>query len=284
MLVLGDALLDVRVDPAAPVAAGGDVAARIELLPGGQGANVAVRLARRGVAVTLVTGIADDASGELLGAALRAEGVDVRPLPVERTGTVVVLGDARGERTMLSQRPAFAALIDPDALPAAAWTAVSGYLLHEPSGRELMARLAARHGRCALLGCAVPDDLRETWRTAADALRPDLLVANREEALHLAPPGAPGVAITDANGARLSIGGVTVSARTVDAAPARDTTGAGDAVAAALLAELLDEAWPPPRDAMQAAIDAAVTLGSRVVRVDGAQGRVEGERPPLVPA
>lgn len=284
VLVLGDALLDVRVDPAAPVRSGSDVPARIEVLPGGQGANVAVRLARRGVAVTLVTGLADDAAGELLGAALEAEGVTVRALPVERTGSVVVMGEARGERTMLSQRPSLAALMDVDALPAAAWTVVSGYLLHEPAGRELVVGLASRHGRRALLGCAVPDDLRDAWRTAAGALRADLLLANRDEARRLAPPDTPGVAITDASGATLTIGGVTVSAVTTTAGPARDTTGAGDAVAAALLAELLDAAWPPTRDAMQVAIDAAVTLGGRVARVAGAQGRVEGERPTRVPA
>ena len=283
VLVLGDTLLDVRAEPAAPVRSGRDAPARIELLPGGQGANVAVRLARRGVAVTLVTALGDDAAGHLLGAALEDEGVAVRCLPVERTGSVVVLGDARGERTMLSQRPSFTELIDVDALPPAAWTVVSGYLLHEPVGRIMVVALAARHGRRALLGCAVPDDLRDAWRTAAAALRPDLLLANRDEARLVAPPDPPGIAITDARGATLGIGDVTVSAVTA-AAPALDTTGAGDAVAAALLAELLDSAWPPPRDAMQQAIDAAVTLGARVARVAGAQGRVEGERPTRVPA
>ena len=49
VVVIGDATLDVTVAPAEPMRHGGDVAAAIRLAPGGQGANVAVRLARRAV-------------------------------------------------------------------------------------------------------------------------------------------------------------------------------------------------------------------------------------------
>ena len=284
VVVLGDALLDVRVAPADPVRRGSDVPARIDLLPGGQGANVAVRLARLGVAVSLVTGLARDRSGEQLRATLESEGIDLCAVPVESTGTVVVLAERDGERTMLSQRPALAHLVDLHLVPDAPWLVVSGYLLHEAAGNELARALATRAGgRRALLGCAVPDRAVDGWRRAAAALDPDLLLANRDEAVRLGQAGARGMAVTDASGATLTIAGVTVNS-SAPAAAARDTTGAGDAVAAGLLAGLVGAPWPPPRQTMLDAIEAAVALGSRVARVTGAQGRVGGERSAGAPA
>ena len=92
--VIGDALLDVRALPATPLRPGADVPASIDLGPGGQGANVAVRLARRGVPTRLVCRIGPDAAGDLLRRALAADGVEVLDLGAERTGAVVVLVDA----------------------------------------------------------------------------------------------------------------------------------------------------------------------------------------------
>lgn len=278
IVVLGDALLDVRAVPNGPVDRGSDVPARIGVGPGGQGANVAVRLARQGIAVTLVAGLADDAAGGLVRAGLEADGVVLRPLEVPATGSVIVLGEAGGERTMLSDRAPFAHLVDAAALPAAGWLIVSGYLLHEPAAVELCARLATLDIRRVLVGCAVRDDRVAGWRAAAGALRPDLLVLNRDEASRLAPAGEENLAVTDATGASLRIGGLGVRSLTPAAAPAIDTTGAGDAFAATLVAGLAASAWPPSREAMQDALEAAVALAGRVVRVVGAQGRVAGER------
>ena len=53
--VVGDCLLDVTVASSGPIVRGGDEPARIELGPGGQAANVAVRLARGGASVRLIT-------------------------------------------------------------------------------------------------------------------------------------------------------------------------------------------------------------------------------------
>ncbi|HSK93846.1 MAG TPA: PfkB family carbohydrate kinase [Candidatus Angelobacter sp.] len=282
ILVIGDALLDVRVVPEEAPRPGGDVPARVNLLPGGQGANVAVRLARRGIEVILVTALADDAAGSVLRRAIEDEGIDLRGLAASGTGTVVVIGDRGGERTMLSQRPPFAPAIDIGAMPEAAWTVVSGYLLHEPEAPALLARLAARDGRRALLGCAVPDRLVDAWRRAAREYAPHLVLANRLEAARLIPRRDVGMAITDAAGATLSVGGVTVSSSTGTVAPARDTTGAGDAFAAALISALANGEWPPSREAMQDAVEAAVAAGSLVARVTGAQTRVAGERRGMV--
>jgi sugar/nucleoside kinase (ribokinase family) len=277
--VLGDAHLDVRVVPAAAVRSGSDVPATIELGPGGQGANVAVRLARRGVPVELVAALAADPAGSLVRQALEAEGVALHAIEVEDTGTAVVLGDRDGERTMYSHRAPFLDRIEPPSPSADGWLVVSGYLLHEPVAIDVARRLAALPVRRVLLGCAVPDDLAAGWRAAAHAMRADLWILNHDELRRLGPAGAAGVAVTDARGATVSVGGVRADSRTPTGAPARDTTGAGDAFAAALIDVLRGLDWPPAREGLEDAVEEAVALASRVARVAGAQGRVDGERP-----
>jgi NAD(P)-dependent dehydrogenase (short-subunit alcohol dehydrogenase family) len=106
--VIGDATVDVTVRPAAALRPGGDTPARISLSPGGQGANVAVRLARAGAEVRLVTAIADDEVGRLLATALEADGVALVRLRADRSPMVVALLDVTGERTMLSDRVSLA--------------------------------------------------------------------------------------------------------------------------------------------------------------------------------
>jgi sugar/nucleoside kinase (ribokinase family) len=173
--------------------------------------------------------------------------------------------------------------VDPELFTGAPWVAVSGYLLHEPGAAGLAEALAAGTARRVLLGCAVPDALVDGWRSAAVALRPHLTALNRDEAQRQAPGRSDGVAVTDAGGATVSIAGVSVESRTAAVAPARDTTGAGDAFAAGLVAGLRDAAWPPERERMQDAVEAAVALAGRVARVTGAQTRVAGEPAPTLP-
>jgi sugar/nucleoside kinase (ribokinase family) len=288
VLVIGDALLDVRVAPEDEVARGSDVPARISLSPGGQGANVAVRLARQGVRAELMAALGPDAAGSLVRGALAAEGVSLRELTAEATGCVVVLGEAGGERTMLSQRAPFAHLVAAEAAhPADAvsadWVVVSGYLLHETPALEIGTGLAGGPARRMLLGCAVPDTLVPAWRAAAIALRPDLLVVNRDESARLVPPELRGVAVTDATGASLSLGGVSVTSTSATTVAAIDTTGAGDAFAAVLLAGLFGSPWPPTREVMRDAVEEAVALAGRVAREQGAQARVAGEQTATLP-
>ncbi|MDQ6681936.1 MAG: carbohydrate kinase family protein, partial [Chloroflexota bacterium] len=75
--VIGDALLDVLVRPSSAPSVGTDSPAQISVGPGGQGANVAVGLARRGLPVRLVAATGTDAGGRLLRDLLSAEGVDL---------------------------------------------------------------------------------------------------------------------------------------------------------------------------------------------------------------
>jgi sugar/nucleoside kinase (ribokinase family) len=274
--VVGDALLDVHVRPDGPIRPGADVPARVRLEPGGQGANVAIRLARRGVDASIVCALGPDAGGSLIRRALEADDVVVASVPAAATGAVVVLVDPLGERTMLSQRAPFAATAV-DSLPAGGdWIVVSGYLLLEPAAEELVRRIVARGPRRALLGCAVPGPLVDRWRHAADLLVPDLVILSRDETSLVDLESTAGWVATDPTGAEARIGAAAARAATPAGESAVDTTGAGDAFAAVLLADLAG-GWPPDEPALERALQRATASGAAVTRVIGAQGRVPGE-------
>lgn len=275
-VVIGDALLDIAISPSGPMRRGADVPAAIRLGAGGQGANLAVRLARQGIATDLACGLGHDPAGELVRHAIEDDGVLLHPIPVDATGSVALLVDADGERTMLSDRAAFGSDLDPGVLPDAPWTVVSGYLLLESDAVALAGALAARSGRRALVGCTLPDDAVAGWLVAAAALQPDLVIVNRDEAAAIGRVAVP-LVITDAAGATATIGETSVTVHAAAGPPAVDTTGAGDAFAAALLAALIDAPWPPDREVLTVALGAAVELGAAVARTRGAQSRVEGE-------
>ncbi len=246
--------------------------------PGGQGANLAVRLARRGVPVRLTCALADDTPGAMLRAALRADGVEVDARESAMTGVVVALIDADGDRTMLSQR---IPLLDGDHEGLeVGWTVISGYALLE-SGASRLPALVAPSTRRAVAGCAITPAQVEGWSSVLRALAPDLLVLNRDEARMLAgaETAAAVVVVTDAEGASATIDGQTLHVDAPAGEPATDTTGAGDAFLAAFLADLLDESWPPSDVALGRAMHAATRLASAVARTRGAQSRVTDEPP-----
>lgn len=279
VLVVGDALIDVRVAPSEPIRTGADVPADIRLGPGGQGANLAVRLARRGVSVRLVCALAADAAGALVRRALAPEGVELAPVDVGATGSVVVLVEPDAERTMLSRRAAFAAALAPELLTAGDpdWTVVSGYLLLESAAGDFARAIAARSRRRMLVGCAVPDGLLEPWAAAATALDPDLLVLNADEWERAGLAPRNGLVVTNAAGAVAHFGRREITATRPEGPPAVDTTGAGDAFAAALLASLVSTRWPPEAPFLTRALTAAAQAAGEVTRVMGAQARVPGE-------
>ncbi|HUF06708.1 MAG TPA: carbohydrate kinase family protein [Candidatus Binatia bacterium] len=289
--VIGDALLDVHVTPAAPIAPGADVPAAVRLHPGGQGANLATRLARRGVAVRLTCALGDDAAGAILRAALAADRVDVHPIASPATGAVVVLVAADGGRTMLSQRVPFVDRLDIGAAAAGVeWLVLSGYLLLEPNAPD-MAEHVEDSVRLVVVGCAIAPDGVARWIGALRALRPSLVVLNREEAtlvsaavgdagqvaVALAHALGASVVVTEPDGASAAVGDRVTRVSAPGGARATDTTGAGDAFAATLLVGLLADPWPPTVEAIERAMDAASRAASEVARSDGAQARVAGE-------
>jgi sugar/nucleoside kinase (ribokinase family) len=298
IVVLGDAALDVSVVPVRPPVAAGDVPATVRLGVGGQAANVAVRLARRGIEVTLASPLAGDLTGELLRDRLVATGVALWPLPAERSTTVVALVDRDGERSMLSDRVS----LDPSGIAplveGANWVHCSGYALADDASGEALSRALRRRHDGAVLSVAggsfeadAPHAAR--IRSRLDAAGVDLLVLDRGEAASVVgAPDAPLLDLVRGLGALAAIAVVTAgtagsaavcdgSVIEVAASPlaerAVDATGAGDAYAAALIAEL-HEGWPPDASRLRSAMEAASAAGARVAMTPGAQAAVAGER------
>ena len=301
--VVGDTTLDVTVRGAAP-APGEDRQAEVQAGPGGQGANVAVRLARAGADVRLVTAIGTDPAGRVLESMLVGEGVVVLNASAGASSVVVSLVDPSGERAMLSDR----ASLDPDRINAAveealaetAWLHVSGYPLADPlSGERLAIAVSGRADvRCSVGGGSVRPGsaIGDRLRTA----RPDIVQFDRAEAAAVLDESvesaealsgkALAVALAQALGsvAVVTDGAAGASAATNDGAvtilaPAlsgRDATGAGDAHAASILLSLAPAPWPPSVPALRAALEGAAGRGGQVTAVVGAQGRIPAEGGP----
>jgi ribokinase len=298
--VVGDTTLDVTVRDATPVP-GSDRPAGITIGAGGQGANLAVRLARQGATVRLVTAIAPDVAGRQLETLLAGEGVEVRNLEAARSGVVVSLVDGSGERAMLSDRVS----LDPTAwsvervlLSDTDWIHVSGYPLADPTGGAELARLVGSRPtaqRSSVGGGSLAPDARLAVRLRA--ARPDLVLFDRAEAEAILGERAEGYADLPAEelAARVveRIGGIAVvtdgpvgaTVASADGAwslagqtePRVDATGAGDAYAAGVLLGLAGRPWPPSTDDLRRALEAGARLGAEAAGQVGAQARLPSE-------
>lgn len=294
-IVIGDATLDVTVRPERAMRPGGDVPAEVLIGPGGQGANVAVRLARQGVRTSLAAAIADDRSGRLLAEALRAEGLRLVTLPAERSAAVVIVLDGSGERTMLSDRRTLRTEALASVLEEAAWIHASAYPLLDDDGGDELARLLggrAVSARLSVAGGSMGSDLALAlrFRSRLGIAAPDLLALSLDEAGALLGDAVTGpedaatrlrelaavVVVTAGElGSAAACGSrvLTQEAAVADG-PMLDATGAGDAYLATLLVELRPEPWPPDAEALHDAMKRATLGGSQAARVMGAQGRI----------
>jgi sugar/nucleoside kinase (ribokinase family) len=282
VLVVGDVATDVVAVVSGEPAPGSDRPATIRTRGGGAGANVAVHLARLGVPVALAGCVGDDAAGRALAAELAAAGVRtaLRTVTGAATGTIVSLVEPGGQRSMLADRGANLAL-RPDDVPAPArgdHLHLSGYALLDPGPRP--AALAAL-AEAAAAGCTVSVDPASTGplraysaaRWLADTAGATVLLPNAEEAALLTgcagPEEAaralaarhPAVAVSlGAEGALWASGGEVLH-RPAHPARVLDSTGAGDAFAAGLLAAWL--AGRPPAEALDAGLALAATVVGR---------------------
>ena len=188
----GDALLDVIVRIADPLARGADTPVETRVATGGQAANVAAWAAELGEGARCVAKRADDAAGALVQTLLERRSVElVGPVVAGSTGTVVALVASDGERTMATDRGVSFELRADELEPAwfdCAWLHLSGYaLLAEPIAEAALAavRLArAREARVAVdlsSWSAIRDYGPQRFRTNLDAAAPDVVFANEPE-------------------------------------------------------------------------------------------------------
>jgi sugar/nucleoside kinase (ribokinase family) len=284
IVVAGDVMSDVVATLGGPIAHGSDTAARIVQRGGGAAANVAVWLARAGAPVTLIARVGDDLAGRITVEDLRKEGVDARvPVdPLLPTGTCIVLVEPGGERTMLPDAGANAALAPAPLPDDARHLHVAGYaLLHAGSRPAALALMAA--ARAAGLTVSVdPSSAAPLARTGPPAFLEwvagaDLLLPNRDEAAVLTgladPEGAARALAAHAREVVVKLGGdgaLWTDGERLERAPAvpvpeADTTGAGDAFAAGLLAARA--AGADPREQLRA----GCALAARAVARSGAR-------------
>lgn len=259
LAVLGGPALDIvaRVD-FFPPPDGNVVATSVEEMPGGNGGNLAVALARLGHEVRLLGAVGEDEAGRFLLARLEEAGVrtDACLLRLdERSYRCLVAVAPSGERRIIAL-PGAQLLRSPDELPRQALQGVDGLLLAASRTEVALAAIAEARRRRGVLVGYVPGDVR--WPEGPEAVlriaaRADLLIVNRVEAAALTGFDDPRLAMEWLMGRVPGSVAVTLGAegvlvgkrgrfREVPAFPVegvRDTTGAGDAFAAGMFTGML---------------------------------------------
>ncbi len=259
VLVVGDVMTDILARIDEPFARGSDAAARISERPGGSAATFAARLAQAGVAVDFV-GRVGAGDVERISDAFRRAGVTpwLADDPVAPTGRLIAVVEPSGERSFLTDRGANDALaladIPPAAMEGASWLHLTGYSFQHPQTRAVVQALLARSGGVPVSvdpGSAAP--LRAmgaanflAWTAGAALLLPNADEAAaltgdddpRQQRAYLAARYPLAVIKRGAAGAE-AIAGDEIWTTPAPPTVALDTTGAGDAFAAAFIAARL---------------------------------------------
>jgi sugar/nucleoside kinase (ribokinase family) len=287
IVVAGDLMVDVVAALPGPLAHGSDTPAAISHHQGGSGANVAAWLGAAGADVAFVGRAGADPLGDAALAALRDAGVDVEGVQRDGrrpTGTCIVLVHPGGERTMVPDPGANDALAAAD-LPAGGHLHLTGYgLLREGTrlaaldaldqARERGMTISVDPSSAAPLAAAGAEAFLG-WTAGAGLLLPNAhearVLTGKEDPERAAraladAAGAPReVVVTLGAGGALWTDGATVLRAPAEPAAVADTTGAGDAFAAGLLAARARGAEPAE------ALAAGCRLAARAVAHVGAR-------------
>ncbi|MFI7130544.1 carbohydrate kinase family protein [Nonomuraea sp. NPDC050153] len=291
VVVVGDLMTDAVARARYALARASDTPAIVTMHGGGSGANIASWLAVEGAEVAFIGRRGADITGRNRDMELMGYGVDARLVmdPERPTGTCVVLVTHKGERTMLSDPGANAAL-SPEDLPrdlfaGGAHLHLSGYTLINEGSREagLAALDMARRGGMSIsVDCASSAPLERTgaesfleWTNGVKLLFANIEQAkvltgrdDAEAAAKVLTAWFPQVVIKmNAEGALWYANGrpdpVRVAAEPVDKIV--DGTGAGDAFSAGFLPAWL--AGKPPTESLASgchlAAKAIMHLGAR---------------------
>jgi ribokinase len=290
LATIGDIAVDIRAAAGEALTRGADARGGIHFLPGGSAANVAVWAARLGARVTCAGVVGADPWGAWLANDLRREGVTLIGPRRGRTATILTFLDADGERTFVTDRAA-ALTLQPRDLPEGFCDGldmlhIPAYALFEGAVAET-ATWAAHRAREQGIGVSIDLSSASLLRAYGPArfaallgrLRPAVLFANLEEAQAVFAVETVEAAVEAMRAvARLAVvkrgaHGILVASdvgRFLAAAPthAVDSTGAGDALAAAFLVQ-----YGRHNDVERAAW-AAVRLAAAVVQGEGARSPV----------
>lgn len=284
--VVGDLVEDIVVWSESELRPATDNPSRITRTRGGSAANVAALAASRGTPTRFIGRVGGDALGLQLIEILTERGVDVRAQRAGRTGTIVVLVDSSGERTMFPDRGAASELDDVpvDWLESLQILHATSYsFAAEPAAGATLELMAAARARGIELSLdASSTGLLEDLGIAAylefiERVRPEVFFANAPEAalldldsalfssaLTIVTSGSEPTRVRAPDGTRIAVP-VTV----VD--DVRDATGAGDAFAAGFLGARL------AGQSVIRAVHAGHALAGAVLRSPGAA--LDTERP-----
>jgi sugar/nucleoside kinase (ribokinase family) len=285
IVVVGDLMTDTVARAARPLVKGSVTPAAVTVHGGGSGANIAAWLAADGADVAFVGRRGTDIAGRARDMELKAHGVDARLAvdPERPTGACVVLVTHKGDRTMLCDPGANAAL-SPDDLPMDLFTPgshlhVSGYTLLNEGSRSAAVAAMERARRADMTtsvdgGSAAPLEHVGPGRFLDLADGATLLLVNGAQATVFTGWDDPGQAIRALNawcsevvvklgpdGALYANGQDPVR---VSAQPPKefvDGTGAGGAFCAGFLHSWLDQ--KPPAEALSSGYQLAVRALAR---------------------
>jgi ribokinase len=258
---------------------------RREML-GGKGANQAVALAQLGLHPALIAVSGDDETGSRLLDQASRDGIDVSAVTRREgsaTGLIVDVVDHAGRWRYLEDLPPSVLLTEGDVqasarhFPGARWASVQ---LQQPAAAVLAAAALARQSGCRVLVDGAPPDgvSRETLLGSADVVRADAREGELLAGTAIRGPGdaaRAAAAILDQGPAlvALAVGedgnyfawrdpawGTGELLLPLGSTPVADTTGAGDALTAALITGL-DQLQNPERAARLAVAAADLTVG-----------------------
>ena len=280
-------MLDVTGVIGAAIKEGIETRATISTHGGGAAANVASWLAVNGTPSYLIARVGDDAAGQVVLSELDSYGVQHgnHVIPGEKTGVVIVLVDALGERTMFPDSGANSGLSKEDLPPLDGFTAVyiSGYPLVNPKSRdgvlEIMKLVRAKGLPIVFdpstVGVLMEVGLKQVreWMTLVD-----VIILNEEEAQFISGLSNPIDAVADllslaptvvikrgSSGALGQSRGSLLVQVQAEFSRVVDTTGAGDAFAAGFI-----QVWGGDGDLSDALANGA-RLGAKCVAAIGSR-------------